>query len=84
MSASIDAAAARALAPSTTDIAILVNAEPRLVKAATLAAVLEQLGYGGEKMATALNGDFVPERSRATTPVADGDRIEVLSARQGG
>lgn len=83
MSASIDASAARAHAPST-DIAILVNAEPRAVKAATLAAVLEQLGYGGEKVATAINGDFVPERARATTPVAEGDRIEVLSARQGG
>ncbi len=65
-------------------IAIHVNAEPHAVSAATLADVLTQLGYGGQKVATALNGDFVPERARATTPVKAGDRIEILSARQGG
>ena len=46
--------------------------------------VLSALDYGGQKVATALNGDFVSERQRALTRVASGDRIEVLSARQGG
>lgn len=65
-------------------IAIHVNAEPQTLPATTLADVLTQLGYGGQKVATALNGDFVPERARAKTPVKAGDRIEILSARQGG
>ncbi len=66
------------------EIVIHVNAEPRAVRAATLADMLEALGYGGQKVATAINGDFVPERLRAQTPIGAGDRIEVLSARQGG
>lgn len=71
-------------AASAAEIAVHVNAEPLTLRAATLADVLVQLGYGGQKVATALNGDFVPERMRATMPVAAGDRIEILSARQGG
>ena len=68
----------------TPEIEIRVNAEACSVRAATLADVLAALGYGGQKVATALNGDFVPERMRAETAVGTGDRIEILSARQGG
>jgi sulfur carrier protein len=73
--------ASEAAAP---EIAIEVNAELQRVRAGTLADVLVALGYGGQKVATALNGAFVPERMRTETPVASGDRIEILSARQGG
>ena len=66
------------------EIAIHVNAEPQTVCAASLADVLVALGYGDQRVATALNGDFVPERARADTAVKAGDRIEILSARQGG
>lgn len=66
------------------DIEIHVNAEPRMVRAATLADVLVALDYGDQRVATALNGNFVPERARTTTPVSAGDRLEILSARQGG
>lgn len=68
----------------TPKIEIHVNAEPKGVRAATLADVLVELGYGGQRVATALNGDFVAERQRNQTPVNAGDRIEILSARQGG
>ena len=63
---------------------LLVNGEPREIDAATLAEALEALGYGGAKVATALNGEFVPARARGATPVKDGDRIEILAPRQGG
>ncbi len=63
---------------------LIVNGEAREVEAVTLAALLEALDYGGAKVATALNGDFVPARLRDTTPVKDGDRIEILAPRQGG
>ncbi|HWK34102.1 MAG TPA: sulfur carrier protein ThiS, partial [Hyphomicrobium sp.] len=36
------------------------------------------------RVATARNGDFVPERERATTELRPGDRIEILSPRRGG
>ena len=42
------------------------------------------LDYGVAKVATALNGEFVPARAREATPVKDGDRIEILAPRQGG
>ena len=65
-------------------IAVLVNGEARQVGAATLAALLEHLGYGGQKVATALNGDFIAARLRGETPLRTGDEIEIVAARQGG
>ena len=44
----------------------------------------DALGYGGAKVATALNEGFVPEAARAATPLSEGDRIEVLAPMQGG
>jgi sulfur carrier protein len=52
--------------------------------AATLDALLLELGYGRQKVATAVNGDFVPEARRAATRLSAGDAIEIVSARQGG
>jgi sulfur carrier protein len=63
---------------------IVLNGERRVSRAATLAEVLAEAGYGDARIATAVNGDFVPERRRAATAIADGDRIEVVSPRQGG
>ena len=65
--------------------ALTVNGESREVAAAaTLAEALAALGYEGAIVATALNGEFVPERKRAATPLAEGDRIEIVAPRQGG
>lgn len=63
---------------------IVVNGEAREAGSATLAGLLDELGYGGQKVATAVNGDFVPERVRAETVLAAGDQIEIVSPRQGG
>ena len=63
---------------------LVVNGEARDVEAASLAALLEALDYGEAKVATALNGEFVPAWLRETKPVKDGDRIEILAPRQGG
>lgn len=63
---------------------LVVNGEGRVVAATTLAQVLIWLDYGEAKVATALNGEFVPARLREATPVKDGDRIEILAPRQGG
>lgn len=61
-----------------------VNGEAREVAATTLAEALEALGFGGMRVATAVNGDFVPASARAATRLAPGDRIEVLAPMQGG
>jgi sulfur carrier protein len=63
---------------------LVVNGVEQEVIAATLAAALAALDYGEAKVATALNGEFVPARAREATPVRDGDRIEILAPRQGG
>ena len=63
---------------------LVVNGEPQDVPAATLAEALQSLDLGEAKVATALNGEFVPARARAATPLNDGDRIEIVAPRQGG
>lgn len=63
---------------------IVVNGEAREAVAVTLAALLEELGYGGQKVATALNGEFVPEGARSGMAVSSDDEVEVVSPRQGG
>lgn len=63
---------------------ITVNGRALASGAETLAQLLVEEGFADIKVATAVNGDFVAERQRAKVRLADGDRIEVLSARQGG
>ena len=63
---------------------ILVNGDRHEVEPDTLAAALTALGFGGRKIATALNGDFVPAGMRQGTRLTDGDRIEVVAPIQGG
>lgn len=63
---------------------IYLNDDMHDVDAATLAAVLDSLGFGGRKIATAVNGRFVAAAARPATRLADGDRIEVVAPMQGG
>jgi sulfur carrier protein len=63
---------------------ILVNGDSREIRAADLSAALEELGYGGAVVATAVNGEFVPIAARERARLADGDRLEVLAPMQGG
>jgi sulfur carrier protein len=63
---------------------ILLNGTERRLEASRLDQALEALGYKGAIVATAVNGRFVPVGRRATTPLADGDHLEVLAPMQGG
>ncbi len=63
---------------------ILVNGASRDIRAADLSGALEELGYGGAVVATAVNGEFVAAGERARAQLADGDRVEVLAPMQGG
>jgi sulfur carrier protein len=63
---------------------VRLNGKVTTTTAPTLAALLAEQGFAGVKVATAVNGLFVPERERAAHTVADGDEVEIVSARQGG
>ncbi|MBE0453044.1 sulfur carrier protein ThiS [Roseovarius autotrophicus] len=63
---------------------ITVNGTARETAAPTLAALLIEMDLGMAKVATALNEGFVPAPQRAATPLADGDRVEIVAPRQGG
>lgn len=64
---------------------IIVNGDAREVpRAASLAGALEQLGFGGAVVATALNGEFIASASRDGITLSEGDEVEVLAPMQGG
>lgn len=63
---------------------IMINGTPTETRADTLGAVLEELGFGDAKVATALNEDFVPASQRGQTVLTPGDRVEIVAPRQGG
>jgi sulfur carrier protein len=66
---------------------ITVNGQPRDVPAGTpVAEVVSELVGSPEArgVAVAVNGEVVPRTSWATTAVGPGDRVEVLTATQGG
>jgi sulfur carrier protein len=63
---------------------IYVNGDRRDVEPGTLAGALERLGFGGRKIATAVNGRFVAAAQRPATRLNDGDKVEVVAPMQGG
>jgi len=65
-------------------VKLVVNGVEQEIAANTLAAALAKLDYGEAKVATAVNGEFVPARKRGDTALRDGDRVEIVAPRQGG
>ncbi len=63
---------------------IVVNGDRLATRAQTLAELIAELGFAGKRIATARNGDFVAEGARIKTAIERGDRIEIVSARNGG
>ena len=63
---------------------ITVNGEPQVTQAQTLEELCAALGYQDMKVATALNGDFVPAARRNATPLTPDDCVEIVAPRQGG
>jgi len=50
----------------------------------TVAAVVARITDAGRGVAVALNEEVVPRADWAATPVEDADRVEILTAVQGG
>ncbi|WP_030249305.1 MULTISPECIES: sulfur carrier protein ThiS [unclassified Streptomyces] len=64
---------------------ISVNGEPRDVRPGTaLDTVVSALTSSPSGVAAALNETVVPRAQWPSTPLAEGDRVEVLTAVQGG
>lgn len=69
---------------SLSETSITVNGELTQTSAATLADLVDRLGYDAASIATAVNGDFVPRTARASRRLTEGDAIEIVAPRQGG
>ncbi len=72
--------------PSTT-VRLTLNGEPADAPAGTtVTALLGRLGHDGETpgIAVAVNGAVLRRASWGTTPLHDGDAVEVVTATQGG
>ncbi|HWQ86137.1 sulfur carrier protein ThiS [Brevundimonas sp.] len=63
---------------------IEVNGEHREVAAATILALVEELGLDVRKVAVERNLEIVPRSLHAGTSIAEGDRIEVVQFVGGG
>ena len=64
---------------------VTVNGEAReLAGTPTVADVVAAELPSPRGVAVAVNADLVPRSTWASTPVAEGDRIELLRAAQGG
>lgn len=63
---------------------IEVNGEHREVEAATILALVEELGLDVRKVAVERNLEIVPRSLHATTALVDGDRVELVQFVGGG
>lgn len=61
---------------------VFVNGEPRPVAAGTVVADL--LPAGSRGIAVAVDGTVVPRGEHASRELAEGDRVEIVTAVQGG
>ena len=63
---------------------ISINGVAKDVTSTSLAAVLHEAGYGDARVATAVNGQFVPVGQRESCPIEASDKLEIVAPRQGG
>ncbi len=64
---------------------ILLNGTSReLAPGATLTELLDSLELAGRRVAVELNGQVVPASEHAARTLAQGDRVELISAIGGG
>jgi sulfur carrier protein len=64
---------------------ITVNGQPRQVaQEISVAELLKQLGLADKPLAVEVNLELVPRQHHAGRPLADGDRIEIVTLVGGG
>jgi len=66
-------------------IEITVNGDrKRFDRTLCVAELVDELALTGKKIAVEKNGEIVPKSAHAITPLADGDRLEIVVAVGGG
>jgi sulfur carrier protein len=65
-------------------VQILLNGEVHATDARNLDELCASLGFAEAKIATAVNGSFVPSAKRGATALAPKDQVEIVAPRQGG
>ncbi len=71
--------------PLPETITLFVNGTAHTSHAgASVTALLADLGLTGRKVAVERNGEIVPRSAHAETPLAEGDRLEIVVAVGGG
>jgi sulfur carrier protein len=66
-------------------ITVSINGESRqLDTATTVAALIDEMGLTGKRIALERNGEIVPRSTFATQQLAAGDRLEIVVAVGGG
>jgi len=63
---------------------VIVNGTNRDVDVISVEALVEQLTTARRGVAVAINGEVVPRSEWPAARLRDGDRVEVLTAAQGG
>jgi len=66
-------------------ITVSINGETRqFPQSISIAALIEEMGLTGKRIALERNGEIVPRSTFADQQLADGDRLEVVVAVGGG
>ncbi|HZW24252.1 MAG TPA: sulfur carrier protein ThiS [Gallionella sp.] len=66
-------------------ITVSINGEPRqFPQALSIAALIEEMGLTGKRIALERNGEIAPRGTFATQQIADGDKLEIVVAVGGG
>ena len=66
-------------------IELVINGETRSFPAPlTLSQLIESQDLAGKRIAVERNGEIVPRSRHASTPLASGDRLEIVVAVGGG
>ncbi len=69
----------------STSIEVVINGQPRSVNTGTtVSALIAELGLAGRPVAVERNREVVPRAQHASTVLAAGDRLEVVTFVGGG
>ncbi|MBU0622038.1 MAG: sulfur carrier protein ThiS [Gammaproteobacteria bacterium] len=66
-------------------ISIIINGETRQLSGTlTVAALIDEMGLTGKRVALERNGEIVPRSTFPNQQLADGDKLEIVVAVGGG
>ena len=66
-------------------ITLTINGEIRqFTQALSVAALIDEMGFTGKRIALERNGEIVPRSTFASQQLSDGDKLEVVVAVGGG